>query len=152
MDGKSLGLGMLLRPKVEPTRSPADEHREEGNALFREKRYSRAIWAYSQAIEADPKDARSWANRASAQMGELSVLFKTLPPSAMQNNSYYKEGMRDLEQALAIDPGYVRAWARKGQLYVMAGEKGKALECYEEGLKVDPNSPECKTGRDACLH
>jgi len=147
MDGKSVGLGQLLRQEV---KSKADELREQGNTLFREQKFSKAIWAYTDAIEEDPRDARLYSNRAASQMGQLQVLYKAMPGPAVEDNSYFKEALGDIRKALEIDPGYVKAWARKGQLWLMADDKVQALAAYEEGLKVDPSSAECRAGRDAC--
>mmetsp|Transcript_135481 Transcript_135481/g.420899 ORF Transcript_135481/g.420899 Transcript_135481/m.420899 type:complete len:375 (-) Transcript_135481:10-1134(-) len=147
MDGKSVGLGQLLKPEV---RSKADELREQGNAFFREQKYSKAIWTYTEAIEEEPRDARLYSNRAAAQMGQLQILYKAMPGSVISDNSYFKEALADLDKAIEIDPRYIKAWARKGQLWVMADDKTQARAAYEEGLKVDPGNAECRAGCDAC--
>uniref|UniRef100_A0A7S2F866 Uncharacterized protein n=1 Tax=Alexandrium andersonii TaxID=327968 RepID=A0A7S2F866_9DINO len=147
MDGKSVGLGQLLKPEVT---SRADELREQGNQFFREQKFSKAIWAYSEAIEEYPFDARLFSNRAAAQMGQLQVLYRSMPGSAVEDNSYFKEALKDLNKAIDIDPTYVKAYARKGQLWLIVNNKDEARASYEAGLRVDPANGECRAGCDSC--
>lgn len=125
----------------------AEELRERGNALFREGKHSKAVRMYDQAIRVDPSDARCWANRAAAQMGMLQEFGKGLSPEAMLTNPYFENSLNDLTQALSIDSRYVKAWARKGQLHGMAAQAQQALNAFERGLAIDPNSAECLAGR-----
>lgn len=145
MDGKSLGLGQLLSSDDVP--HEADSKRELGNKHFREKKYSSAVRAYSDAIDLDPQDARSWANRAAAQIALLKDFGKNLPESVVRGNSYFQSALSDLEQSLSLDSGYLKAWIRKGQLHTMGGEKNEAIAAFDAGLKLDASSTECKEGR-----
>uniref|UniRef100_A0A7S0ZT73 Serine/threonine-protein kinase BSK1-like TPR repeats domain-containing protein n=1 Tax=Noctiluca scintillans TaxID=2966 RepID=A0A7S0ZT73_NOCSC len=145
IDGKSLGLGQLLSSDDAP--HEADSKRELGNKHFREKKYSSAVRAYSDAIDLDPQDARSWANRAAAQIALLKDFGKNLPESVVRGNSYFQSALSDLEQSLSLDSGYLKAWIRKGQLHTIGGEKNEAIAAFDAGLKLDPSSTECKEGR-----
>ena len=51
-----------------------------------------------------------------------------------------------LEKALELDPKYVKAWVRKGDLEVMVKEQHKALDSYKRGLELDPDNAACKEG------
>lgn len=127
----------------------AEELREKGNRLFREGKHSKAIRAYDEAIRANPDDARCWANRAAAQTALLLEFGKGLPPDVMRSNPYFVNSMDDLTQSLSIDPRYVKAWARKGQLLNMVGQVHEALAAYDRGLAIDPMSSECLAGKAA---
>ena len=53
---------------------------------------------------------------------------------------------RQIEVALELDPKYVKAWVRKGDIESMMKEYHKAMESYKEGLELDPDNaqgPEC---------
>lgn len=129
----------------------ADEIREKANSLFRDGKHSAAIRKYSDAIDVDPTDARLFANRAAAAMGMLQSFGRNLPPNEVRKNPYYCSAMEDLEEATRLDPRYVKAWARKGQLFSQSGDSRSAFAAYSRGLEVDPNSSECLAGKNACL-
>jgi len=128
----------------------ADELREKGNTFFRQGKHSSAVRAYTEALELSP-DPKLWANRAAAQMEMLKEFGKGQSPEQARANPYYQNAMQDLEKSLSADPRYVKAWARKGQLYCMGGEVRQAMTAYERGLAIDPASKDCQTGKDSCL-
>lgn len=150
MDGASLGLGPLLAPAQQPSGAGADRARERGNDLFRERKYSAAIRAYSESIDKNAKDARTWANRAAAQIKMLEEFGRGMPPAALQDNSYFLSAKSDLEESLRIDPQYVKALARLGQLHLMGGDKPAARRSFDRGLEIEPAHAECLAGRAAC--
>jgi len=129
----------------------ADEIREKGNTLFRSGKHSAAIRTYSEAIDKDPSDARSYANRAAAAMAILHSCGKNLPAQEVRKNPYYNSAMEDLEQATTLDGKYVKAWARKGQLHLQARDVRSAFAAFQRGLDVEPSSPECAAGKNQCL-
>ena len=47
---------------------------------------------------------------------------------------------RQIEVALELDPKYVKAWVRKGDIESMMKEYHKAMESYKEGLELDPDN------------
>lgn len=52
----------------------------------------------------------------------------------------------DLDQSLKLDPKYVRAYIRRGQLQVGLKEYHKALESYQHALDLEPDNAEAKEG------
>ena len=50
------------------------------------------------------------------------------------------------EIALKKDPSFIKAYHKKGDCHFMMKEYHKALECFEKGLKLDPNNEFCKAG------
>eukprot|EP00931_Biecheleriopsis_adriatica_P122780 TRINITY_DN97809_c0_g1_i1.p1 TRINITY_DN97809_c0_g1~~TRINITY_DN97809_c0_g1_i1.p1 ORF type:complete len:334 (-),score=80.05 TRINITY_DN97809_c0_g1_i1:96-1097(-) len=143
------GAGNSTKAATSSSTKSAEELREQGNVLFRQGKHSKAVRVYDEAIRADSSDARSWSNRAAAQMAMLLEFGKGLSPEAMRSNPYFANSMNDLTESLSIDPQYVKAWARKGQLHGMAGEVRQALDAYNRGLAIDPNSADCLAGRKA---
>lgn len=53
---------------------------------------------------------------------------------------------KHIEKAIELDPKYVKAWARKGDIEVLMKENHKALESYKAGLAIDPTNATCKEG------
>ena len=53
---------------------------------------------------------------------------------------------KHIEKAIELDPKYVKAWARKGDIEVLMKENHKALESYKAGLAIDPTNATCKDG------
>ena len=53
---------------------------------------------------------------------------------------------KHVDVALKLDPKYIKAWARKGDIHVLMKENHKALEAYRKGLALDGNNAACKEG------
>jgi stress-induced-phosphoprotein 1 len=59
----------------------------------------------------------------------------------------FNYALKDAEKCLAIDPNFVKGYARKGTIHHFMKEYHKALECYEKGLKLDTENKDCKEGK-----
>jgi len=57
------------------------------------------------------------------------------------------QGLKDADKAVEIDKTFVKAWVRKGTCHQMMKEYHKALEAFDKGLALDPNSKECMEGK-----
>lgn len=53
---------------------------------------------------------------------------------------------KNIEKAIELDPKYVKAWARKGDIEVLMKENHKALDSYKTGLDIDSTNAACKEG------
>lgn len=76
--------------------------------------------------------------------------------------SYYQQGnftvaLDELRQALAIDPGYAPAYGVLGLVYSDLGDRDRAEDAFQHGLRIAPNDPDlnngygwflCQTGRE----
>jgi len=60
-------------------------------------------------------------------------------------------GMNDCEKCLEMNPNFARAYSRKGLLLYLKKDYVKAMEAYERGLKLDPESKELKDGLNAVI-
>lgn len=49
-------------------------------------------------------------------------------------------------QALSLDPKYVKAWARLGNVHFFLKEYNKAMDAFKAGLEVDEANPDCQEG------
>lgn len=109
----------------------AEEHKAKGNEFFKEGKWVQAKTEYDEGVKRDPTDAKMFSNRA-------AVLMKL---------GAQPDALKDLEESIRLDPTFVKNYIRKGQCYFFMKDFNKALQAYEAGLKVDPESEECKHGR-----
>lgn len=112
----------------------AEEAKQRGNDFFRSQQYGDAIREYEEAVKRAPNNAPIRNNLAAA-------LCKIMDFAGAQ---------REIEKALELDPKYVKAWARKGDIEMMMKEYHKALESYKEGLELDHDNAACKEGLRKC--
>jgi stress-induced-phosphoprotein 1 len=54
--------------------------------------------------------------------------------------------LKDCNRCLELDPKFIKAYARKGNIHFFMKEFHKCLEVYEKGLTVDPSSNEMRQG------
>ncbi|KAL3916430.1 MAG: hypothetical protein SGILL_005184, partial [Bacillariaceae sp.] len=108
----------------------AEEAKQRGNDFFRNKDFGKAVAEYEEAVKRAPKDA-AIRNNLSAALTKI-----------MDFNGAKKQ----IEVALELDPKYVKAWARKGDIEFAFKEYHKAMESYKQGLVLDPENATCKEG------
>lgn len=113
----------------------AEEAKQRGNVCFRAQNWAQAVAEYEEAVKRAPKNAAIRNNLAAA-------LCKIMDFSGAQ---------RQIEVALEIDPKYVKAWARKGDIEMYMKEYHKAMESYKEGLEIDHDNAACKEGLRKCM-
>jgi len=113
----------------------AEEAKQRGNDLFRAQEYAKAVEQYEEAVKRAPKNAVFRNNLAAA-------LCKIMDFSGAQ---------RQIEVALELDPKYVKAWARKGDIEMYMKEYHKAMKSFEKGLDLEPDNPACKEGLRKCM-
>jgi stress-induced-phosphoprotein 1 len=108
----------------------AEEAKQKGNDHFRAKEFGDAVKEYEEAVKRAPKNAAIRNNLSAA-------LCKIMD---------FNGAKREIEKALDMDPQYVKAWARKGDIEIIMKENHKAMESYKKGLMLDPTSTSCKEG------
>jgi tetratricopeptide (TPR) repeat protein len=70
--------------------------------------------------------------------------------AAVQRKGRQAEAIEHFATAVSLDPLYVEARAELGVLYVRTGEISKALEQFERGSELEPNSTMLRFNR-ACM-
>lgn len=77
-----------------------DDHKTLGNTYYRAGEYRKAIQVYTMAIAASPPDSRLYGNRAAAyyMLGQ------------------YDKALEDCQNALQLDPTYIKCQVRSGKL------------------------------------
>ena len=108
----------------------AEQAKQRGNDYFRAKNYPAAVTEYEEAVKRAPKNASIRNNLAAA-------LCKIMD---------FNGAKREIEVALELDPKYVKAWTRKGDIELLMKENHRAMESYKKGLELDPNNAACKEG------
>lgn len=108
----------------------AEEAKQKGNDFFRAKQWAEAVEQYEEAVKRAP-------NHAAIRNNLSAALCKIMDFNGAQ---------RQVEKALELDPKYVKAWARKGDIEMVQKEYHKALESYQKGLNIEPDNAACKEG------
>jgi stress-induced-phosphoprotein 1 len=108
----------------------AEEAKQRGNDFFRAKDWPKAVAEYEEAVKRAPKNAPIRNNLSAA-------LCKIMD---------FNGAKREIEKAIDLDPKYVKAWARKGDIEMVMKEFHKATESYQKGLEIDPKNATCKQG------
>jgi len=108
----------------------AEEAKQKGNEFFRAKEWPKAVEKYEEAVKRAPKNAAIRNNLSAA-------LCKIMD---------FNGAKREVEKALDLDPKYVKAWARKGDIEMVMKEFHKAMDSYKNGLEIDPSNATCKEG------
>lgn len=108
----------------------ADEAKQRGNDHFRAQEWPQAVKEYEEAVKRAPKNAAIRNNLSAA-------LCKIMD---------FNGAKREVEKALEIDPKYVKAWARKGDIEFVMKEYHKSMDSFKKGLELDPANAPCKDG------
>ncbi|KAL4075682.1 chaperone [Scleroderma citrinum] len=95
--------------------------REEGNAAFKNGDFAGSVKLYTESIKRDPSDAKGYNNRAAAYMKLLAL----------------PEALKDAEEAIKVDPTFVKAYIRKANILHTMREHTKALEALQIASEVD---------------
>lgn len=112
-----------------------EKHKDAGNALFKEGDFPGAVKEFTEGLRRDPNSKAIYSNRSAAYI-------KLMEPVA---------GLKDADKCLELDPNFVKAWARKGTCHHLMKEYHKAMNAFEQGLKLDADNKECKEGHQKTL-
>jgi len=105
-----------------------EEARQEGNELFKQGKYPEAIAKYEEAMKRDPKAHLPYSNRA----------------ACYQKLMEWQLALKDAEKCVEMEPSFVKGWSRKASIHVYLKEFHKALDAYNEILKIEPENEEAK--------
>jgi tetratricopeptide (TPR) repeat protein len=57
---------------------------------------------------------------------------------ALLGQGKYDEGIKAYDEAIRLDPSYVRAWNNKGLALFGQGNYDEAIKAFDEAIKLDP--------------
>jgi DnaJ family protein C protein 7 len=123
-----LGLDPDMKPAIKLLRTvqKLTRTKEEGNNAFKAKDYRKAIELWSEALGVDPqnKDMNSkiLQNRAQAYI----------------NLKEYENAINDCDEALKLDPSYVKAQKMRAKAYGGAGNWEEAIRDYKAVAEANP--------------
>merc|ERR1712137_959032 len=92
-----------------------------GNAAMGQRNFEEAIKHYSDAIALDSANHVLYSNRSAA----YASLGK------------YEEALQDGEKTIEVKPDWVKGYSRKGLALFKLDRLQEAMQCYEDGLKVN---------------
>jgi len=118
---------------AEDTSSRAQELKERGNDAFRDGKFISAIDLYSQAIELCPT-AINFSNRAMAHL-------------KLEN---YGSAICDAEEAIKLDPEYIKAYYRRGSANFALGKYKDALADFKSVCKMKPKDADANSKFKEC--
>ncbi|XP_076765303.1 tetratricopeptide repeat domain 1 [Xylocopa sonorina] len=121
----------LSESDKERLRDDAEKHKNKGNDYFKSGEYKEAISMYTLGIQTCPlaySKERSilYANRAAAKLKCLER----------------ESAIADCTKAIELNPGYVKAYIRRAQLYEQEEKLDEALEDYKKVLTFDSSHTE----------
>lgn len=111
----------------------AERLKNEGNEWFKLQKYHKAIDSYTQALEF-ARTPVILCNRA------LCYTKVELPGAAIV----------DADEALSIDPSFVKAYYRKATAHIELGKPKEALKDFKFVVQMVPNDPDAKAKYDMC--
>jgi len=106
----------------------ADDHRQKGNALFREGLFEEALDLYTRAVNALKDDVKALSNRS----------------ACWASMAKFKEALFDAEMAISYDPNWPKLWGRKGLAHFYLKQFDEAVAAYSKQADMDPENFEAK--------
>merc|ERR1711892_40993 len=113
----------------------AEEERATGNECFKKGAFPDAVKHYNEGIKRTPDNesetlSKFYSNRAGAYMKLMD----------------FNRAQKDCEEAIKLNPGFVKAHIRKGAVQEAMKQHDNAAESYQEALRLDPNAKEASEG------
>jgi stress-induced-phosphoprotein 1 len=99
----------------------AEKAREDGNAKFKAGLFAEAVQLYTEAIKRDPKDPRSYNNRALAYTKLVAL----------------PEALKDAKEATTVDPTFVKGYIRQSTVLQAMREYTRSMEAIEAANDAD---------------
>ncbi|CAN8000469.1 unnamed protein product [Ixodes pacificus] len=104
------------------SRRLAEAKKEEGNELYKQKKYEDAIKLYTEAIELDGSNVAYYTNRAAC----LMML------------GQYQTALEDCRQASRLDPGNAKGHLREAKCHLALGDPTAAMRSVQRLKELEP--------------
>ena len=125
--------------------SLAEAYRIEGNKLFKERNFKRAIVKYSNSLQL-ASDHRTYSNRSQCYLNlaklhrEIETNFQYRIKGIEFYHELYENALADAEAACAMEPRYSKSYYREAIALLGMGNFHGALETLHAGLRQCGNS------------
>ena len=100
------------------------EFKIQGNTAFKEQQYENAKELYTKSLKLNPNSAITLSNRSA-----VFLHFKE-----------YTQAIEDANQAIRVDPDFVKSYFRLGKCHVATGNLVQAKVMFEKALSSEPNN------------
>jgi len=101
----------------------ANAHLARGANLFAKQDVDGAVASFTKAIEAAPRFAEAYNQRAMALYLQERI----------------EESLADCRRAVELMPVHFGAWAGMGHCHACLGERAEAVECYRQAKRINPH-------------
>ncbi|PHH67324.1 hypothetical protein CDD81_87 [Ophiocordyceps australis] len=108
----------------------ADELKALGNKAIADKNFDDAIDKFTQAIALQPDNHILYSNRS----------------AAFASKKQWDDALNDADKTTEIKPDWAKGWGRKGAALHGKGDLLGANDAYEQGLKLEANNAQLKSG------
>ncbi|KAL7936326.1 hypothetical protein V8C35DRAFT_254669 [Trichoderma chlorosporum] len=113
----------------------AESYKTNGNRLFKEKNYPKAIEQYSKAVDLFPNSATYLGNRAAAYM----------------SNGQFEAALDDCSRATELDPNNAKVLLRLARIYTGLGRPDEALATFAR-IIPQPSAKDMAPAREMLHH
>ena len=100
------------------------DFKTQGNNAYKEQRYENAKELYTKSLQFNPNSAVTLSNRSAVYLH-----FKE-----------YIQAIEDANQAIRVDPDFVKSYFRLGKCHVATGNLVQAKVMFEKALASEPNN------------
>ena len=131
-----MGVGPLWGA---PKKAPAGaDHAAKGAELVQQKQYDAAVAEFTEAIKADPKNGRNYANRGAALRAAGNALAAT-----DQGNSQAKlqQALADCAKAIELTPTDFFGYMERSQVEITLLQFDEALADANKTIELKPDEP-----------
>jgi len=119
------------------------KRKNEGNELFKESKFQRALKKYKKAMTfLDSETGLSDEEKGKAK--ELKLPLYLNLAACKLHTKEYSEVKENCKKALEIDPSNTKALLRRGKAFIELDEWDSAKQDLNKALEVDPNNVEIK--------
>ncbi|KAH8596716.1 putative heat shock protein sti1 like protein [Bisporella sp. PMI_857] len=108
----------------------ADDLKAKGNAAIKAQNFDEAVKYFTEAIELQPTNHILYSNRSAAYASKKD----------------YENAEKDAQKTTELEPTWAKGWGRLGAAKHGLGDLLGAHDAYEEGIKLDPNNAQNKSG------
>jgi len=107
----------------------SEDYKAQGNQAFAQGQYAEAEKLYSQAINADPSNHILFGNRSATRLPQNKCT----------------EALADAEEAIKIDPSWVKGYYRRGMAQIELKLWREAAETFTAAVEKQPKNPELQS-------